>query len=180
MGIQELHGASSRGFGTHDGLEEEDIYVDVVYMVGHLHRGGMSLTATVESTGEVLCESFPTYGTGEPGEIGNEPGYINSMSACTFDPPRRMKTTEKLKIVGKYNSTEAHTGVMALFYIAIADVPGQEGGAASVTSTLEEEENGGFWKNFQPVAIVVAAGIVIAATWHVVSKSGLSGHRKSG
>ena len=101
------------------------------------------------------------------------------MGACTFDPPRRMKTTEKLRIVGRYNSTEAHTGVMSLFYIAIADVPGQEGGASGFLEAQEEsDDESGFWKTFQPIAIVVAAAIVIAATWHVVTKSGyLGGHR---
>jgi len=102
--------------------EEEDVYVDVVYMVGHLHRGGISNTLYFMN-GTTLCESFPTYGTtGKVGEIGNEPGYINSMSACTFDPPLRMKTTERIRVVGVYDASEAHTGVMSLFYIAIADV----------------------------------------------------------
>jgi len=129
---QELHGASSGAFGTGGSGSEEDEYVEVVYMVGHLHRGGVSVTLYVNDT-ELLCESLPTYGDGEPGEIGNEPGYINSMSSCTFDPPLVLRTTEKIRVVGKYNSTEPHTGVMSLFYVAVADVPQEPGDARSWT-----------------------------------------------
>jgi hypothetical protein len=171
--IQSLHGASRTGFGTSSAENEEDIYVDVVYMVGHLHRGGISMSAYFEGNNSLLCESLPTYGTGEPGEIGNEPGYINSMSTCTFDPPLRMKTTDKIRVVGKYNASEAHTGVMSLFYIAVSDVPTDKDGDVT-------PETGGFWKHFQPLAIFVAAGIVIGATWHVARKIGLVNRRRAG
>jgi len=119
---QTLHGASSDAFGTGGSRSEEDKYVEVVYMVGHLHRGGISVALYLNDT-ELLCESLPTYGSGEPGEIGNEPGYINSMSSCTFDPPLVLRTTEKIRVVGKYNSSEPHQGVMSLFYIAVSDMP---------------------------------------------------------
>jgi len=119
---QTLHGPASGTFGTGGSSSEEDAYIEVVYMVGHLHRGGISVALYLNET-ELLCESLPTYGSGEPGDIGNEPGYINSMSSCTFDPPLIMRTTEKIRVVGKYNSTEAHTGVMSLFYVAVSDMP---------------------------------------------------------
>ena len=123
--VQSLHGSSARSFGAGDADDKEAEYVDVVFMVGHQHRGGMSVAAYL-ADGSTLCESLPSYGTGAPGEIGNEPGYINSMSTCTFDPPLRMKTTDAIRVVGKYNASRAHTGVMSLFYIAIADATDEE------------------------------------------------------
>jgi hypothetical protein len=169
--VQTLHGAATGAFGTGAAVEDEDVYVDVVYIVGHLHRGGISMVAYFAANNSLLCESLPSYGTGSPGEIGNEPGYINSMSTCTFDPPLRMKTTEKIRVVGSYNATEAHTGVMSLFYIAVTAVPGTEDGTAP---------SGGFWKHFQPLAIFVAAGIVVGATWSVVTRYGSRATRRSG
>mmetsp|Transcript_1570 Transcript_1570/g.3585 ORF Transcript_1570/g.3585 Transcript_1570/m.3585 type:complete len:307 (-) Transcript_1570:102-1022(-) len=132
-------------------------YVDVVYAVGHLHRGGISTTLYF-ANGTTLCESLPTYGTGEVGEIGNEPGYINSMSACTFDPPLRMKSTERIRVVGVYDASEAHTGVMSLFYVAIADADDDVDVDVDGDVVFEEEEEedddhdqigtagGKFWK----------------------------------
>eukprot|EP00339_Tiarina_fusa_P026394 CAMPEP_0117053788 /NCGR_PEP_ID=MMETSP0472-20121206/37222_1 /TAXON_ID=693140 ORGANISM="Tiarina fusus, Strain LIS" /NCGR_SAMPLE_ID=MMETSP0472 /ASSEMBLY_ACC=CAM_ASM_000603 /LENGTH=565 /DNA_ID=CAMNT_0004769015 /DNA_START=31 /DNA_END=1728 /DNA_ORIENTATION=+ len=170
--VQTLHGAATGAFGTGSAVEDEDVYVDVVYMVGHLHRGGISMKAYHAANNSLLCESLPIYGTGGTGEIGNEPGYINSMSTCLFDPPLRMKTTEKIRVVGSYNATESHTGVMSLFYIAVADPPGTRiGGDASSI---------GFWKHFQPLAIFVAAGVVIGATWQFVTRYGYMATRRSG
>lgn len=136
--VQILHGSSFQPFGVGDDLDEkadeEGTDVDVVYMVGHLHRGGLDITATDESTGEVICRSVPAYGTG--GEIGNERGYINGMSTCVFDPPRRMRTTDPIRITSSYDARQAHTGVMGLFYIALADVN-------AVNANEEERRVGG-------------------------------------
>jgi len=122
---QMLHG-HGESFGTGELAKEyADREVDVVYMVGHLHRGGLSMMAKDAKTGEVLCESLPSYGSGN--EVGDEAGYINGMSTCTFDPPRRMRTSDPLIITGRYDARKAHTGVMSLFYVALAEVP-VEGG----------------------------------------------------
>jgi len=130
---QTLHGAASGAFGTGGSKSDGDAYVEVVYMVGHLHRGGISVALYVNDTA-LLCESLPTYGSGGPGEIGNESGYINSMSSCTFDPPLVLRTTERIRVVGRYNSTEAHTGVMSLFYVAVADLPPGQGRRVRATT----------------------------------------------
>jgi len=118
--IQMLHGTTSFPFGVTLADVDDGGEVDVVYMVGHLHRGGIEITASDPATGEVICKSMPAYGTGD--EIGNEKGYINAMSTCQFDPPRRMRTTDPILVTSSYDAREAHTGVMGLFYIAIADV----------------------------------------------------------
>mmetsp|Transcript_55692 Transcript_55692/g.118453 ORF Transcript_55692/g.118453 Transcript_55692/m.118453 type:complete len:490 (+) Transcript_55692:80-1549(+) len=154
--IQALHGADKGTVETGGPENEEDAHVDVVYMVGHLHRGGISVSSYFMN-GTALCESLPAYGTGERGEIGNEPGYINSMSACTFDPPLRMKTTDKIRVVGRYNATEAHTGVMSLFYIAIADAD------ESVTAGVS-------WTFAHSLAAVVLIGSMVGVAYHVANK----------
>lgn len=155
--VQMLHGTTSVPFGL-DGLDGKAAgggeEVDVVYMVGHLHRGGIDVTASDAVTGEVICKSLPSYGTGN--EIGNEKGYINGMSTCVFDPPRRMRTTDPIRITSSYDAREAHTGVMSLFYIAIADVDdasNKDGGSLRVPATAMQ------WAGVGAVlAIMVVAG----------------------
>lgn len=133
-------------FGTQS-IEDGDADVDVVYLVGHLHRGGIEISAYNHETNELICQSLPTYGDGQVDEIGNEPGYINSMSDCSFDPPLRMKTSDKIRLVARYNATQSHTGVMALFYFAIHEI----------------EEAEGFFKHYNKFAIVTAIVILFVA-----------------
>ncbi|CAB9516861.1 Stress up-regulated Nod 19 [Seminavis robusta] len=165
--IQTLHGASDGVFGAgsiENAEQQSEEWVDVVYMVGHLHRGGIEMTAYLAENNTLLCRSLPYYGTnnGSVGQIGNEPGYINRMSTCTFDPPRRMRTSDQIRVVGKYNATEAHTGVMSLFYIAVADVD-NDGQGVNVIPT--NGESVGFWKRFQRLASFCGVAIVLFATY---------------
>ena len=71
--------------------EKEDVDpkapVDLVYAVGHLHVGGLSLDLYDDETGELICHSEPTYGTSAA--AGDEEGYLVGMSECVFDPPLR-------------------------------------------------------------------------------------------
>jgi len=155
--VQSLHGEATGTFGLGGAKNEEDTFVDIVYMVGHLHRGGISMSSYFMN-GTELCISLPTYGSGLPHEIGNEPGYINSMSSCTFDPPLRMKTTDNIRVVGRYNSSEAHTGVMSLFYIALADV--------AVPKPGEQGSGTGIWKYFHSLAGGVALVCIVIVAIH--------------
>ncbi|KAL7549998.1 hypothetical protein ACHAWF_013254 [Thalassiosira exigua] len=162
--VQSLHGASG------DADDEKEEYVDVVFMVGHQHRGGLSVAAYL-ADGSTLCESLPAYGTGAPGEIGNEPGYINSMSTCSFDPPLRMKTTDEIRVVGTYDASEAHTGVMSLFYIAIADATdeGPATGTLPPPAAVGQEAlgiprgDGALARLGASAALVAAVGAAVAA-----------------
>lgn len=97
-----------------------DREVELIFAVGHQHRGGMGISIYNDVTGDLLCSSIPEYGTGH--EIGNETGYVVSMSTCTFNPPIRMRASDVLRIISLYNNTVSHTGVMGLMYIAVADV----------------------------------------------------------
>ena len=56
--VQSLHGEATESFGLGGPTNEEDVYVDVVYMVGHLHRGGISMSSYFMN-GTTLCISLP-------------------------------------------------------------------------------------------------------------------------
>lgn len=59
--------------------------IDVVFMIGHLHIGGINLTVTADlpdGTTAMLCNSEPRYGTGS--EAGNEKGYVVEMDGCSW------------------------------------------------------------------------------------------------
>jgi len=81
---------------------DPDQLVGLVYAVGHLHVGGLSLDLYNDETGELICHSAPTYGEGL--EAGNEKGYLVGMSDCVFDPPLYMKRSEVLRTVSRYNN----------------------------------------------------------------------------
>mmetsp|Transcript_24785 Transcript_24785/g.36044 ORF Transcript_24785/g.36044 Transcript_24785/m.36044 type:complete len:516 (+) Transcript_24785:13-1560(+) len=120
--VQMLHSVGNNGaFGVLPGDKEGGgTSVDVVYTVGHMHRGGIEIEIADEETGEVICLSKPTYGKDQD-VVGKEKDYIVSMSTCTFNPPRKMRTSDLVRVTARYDSTKPHTGVMSLFYIAAAD-----------------------------------------------------------
>jgi hypothetical protein len=116
----------------HPEEENPDQLVGLVYAVGHLHVGGLSLDLYNDETGELICHSDPTYGTGE--EPGNEKDYLVGMSDCVFDPPLYMKRSQLLRTVSRYNSTINHRGVMALWLMEVTD-------EATTTTTLPTLES---------------------------------------
>jgi len=101
-----------------EGDHSEDL-VSLVYAVGHLHVGGLSLDLYDDETGELICHSEPTYGDGL--DAGNEKGYLVGMSDCVFDPPRTMKRGQVVRTVARYNNTINHHGVMALWLMQVSD-----------------------------------------------------------
>ena len=67
-----------------------------------------------------MCTSNPTYGDGE--EAGNEAGYIVGMSTCYPKPGSvQVMDGEMLTLESNYSSNQAHTGVMGLFYVLVAE-----------------------------------------------------------
>lgn len=133
---QTLGGQSS--VFAHNDPGANDREVEIVFAVGHQHRGGMGIHLYDDKTGEMLCESRPVYGTMD-GEIGNEKGYIVSMSTCSFDPPLRRRLSDIIRIVSLYNSAEEHTGVMGLFYIALADASSEEAAVVKLPSAQADK-----------------------------------------
>lgn len=69
----------------------------------------------------MVCSSKPIYGEGI--EAGNEAGYIVGMTTCYPSPagPVKISAGETLTLVSNYSSVERHIGVMALFYLLLAD-----------------------------------------------------------
>lgn len=67
-----------------------------------------------------MCTSNPRYGEGE--DAGNEAGYVVGMSTCYPEPGSvRVADGEVLTLESNYSSSQAHTGVMGLFYILVAE-----------------------------------------------------------
>ncbi|KAG6578051.1 Stress up-regulated Nod 19 [Phytophthora cinnamomi] len=130
---QRLDNGSIPLFAYRQNPPEPEREVELVYAVGHQHRGGLGIQLYDDATGDLLCASVPEYGSGT--EAGNEDGYVISMSTCTFDPPRRMRTTDIVRIVALYNNTLPHTGVMSLMYMALSDFPLEEAATAVVKTT---------------------------------------------
>ena len=93
--------------------------VELVYAVGHLHVGGLSLDLYDDDSGELLCHSVPKYGATEA--AGDEEGYVVGMSSCTFDPPIKMTRDTVVRTVSRYNNTVGHHGVMALWLMQVSD-----------------------------------------------------------
>ncbi|EQC37065.1 hypothetical protein SDRG_05292 [Saprolegnia diclina VS20] len=141
----------------------DDREVELVYAVGHQHRAGLGIHLYNDTTDEHICSSMPTYGNGTV--AGNENGYVIAMSTCTFDPPLRMRTTDVLRIVASYDSTLAHTGVMSLWYLAIADVP-KETTTKVLAPAASTDSNGWGYVVGGLVAVAVAATAAVVYRRH--------------
>ena len=99
----------------------DDALVEMPYAVGHLHASGIDLSMYNEETGELICRSEAVYGNGT--EAGNEDGYLVGMTPCVFDDPPQLRKNSKIRTVARYNATEPHTGVMALWLPQLHDLP---------------------------------------------------------
>lgn len=85
----------------------------------HQHYGGMG-GIVYDKDGVVLCKSDPIYGKGT--EPGDEAGYVVGMTSCNPEPGSIYVDEWKLLHVDAYYSSEhAHTGVMSLFSLTVAD-----------------------------------------------------------
>ena len=82
--------------------------------------GGLDISLFNDATGELICRSEAVYGNGT--EAGNESGYLVGMTPCVFDDPPVFKKNDKVRVVSRYNATEPHFGVMALFLNTFSDV----------------------------------------------------------
>lgn len=148
------------GAGDSETEAYEHREVEIVYAVGHQHRGGLGIDMYDDATGELLCSSVPTYGTGDV--AGNELGYVIAMSTCQFDPPRRMRASDIVRIVALYNNTVAHTGVMSLMYMALSDVE-QPSEVGKATATVVENAAGaGETSGFHAMVAVAGVGGLVA------------------
>ena len=150
------NGGSLFGIGSHAAAAEDDTEVDIVFAVGHQHRGGMGINMYDDDTENLICSSVPTYGRSN--QVGDELGYVVAMSTCTFDPPLRMKRNSIVRIAAMYNNTMPHTGVMSLFYIALAEVPA----SGNTASSFSNVSNG---SAFSPVVALMFLTVIGAAVF---------------
>ena len=97
--------------------------VDLVYAVGHLHVGGLSLDLYDDETGEIICHSAPTYGTGL--EAGNEAHYLTGMSDCVFDPPLKVSVFFLFRSLFDFSTTHK------CFFLFLSIIPDEEGNSCS-------------------------------------------------
>lgn len=164
MGTNSVYAFLSGGDNSHDRE------LEIVFAVGHQHRGGMGISIYNDATGELLCASRPTYGTGHA--PGNESEYIISMSTCTFDPPVRMKASDMVRIVSLYNNTLPHTGVMALMYMAVSYVDSDATVASTTTSAVAATRSLFTSPWFVVVAVVAVGGVAFAAVRQVKKRKG--------
>ncbi|UIZ21502.1 hypothetical protein KXD40_000520 [Peronospora effusa] len=166
---QRLNSGSIPLFSYHQHSPEPEREVELVYAVGHQHRGGLGIQLYDDASGDLLCASVPKYGSGT--EAGNEDGYVISMSTCTFDPPRRMRTTDIVRVVALYNNTLPHTGVMSIMYMALSDFP-LEYDAITTTSVTVSGDNNWGWLMLGVLAGGAACALATALVTRWKQRSG--------
>ncbi|KAJ0400272.1 hypothetical protein P43SY_006112 [Pythium insidiosum] len=151
-------GASLFSFRQSRGqLPAVDREVELVFAVGHQHRGGMGMSIYNDATGELVCNSVPQYGSGH--EVGNEKDYVVAMTPCTFDPPVRMRASDVIRVVALYNNTLPHTGAMSLMYLAVSDV-GTD--SVELSAAARAHRAGSFWA-YPAVFAGAAVGTLVLA-----------------
>ena len=111
------------------GNTSPDTLVEFLTARGHQHVGGLGMELYNNLTGELLCASHPIYGTGT--DAGNEKGYMVGVPPCVWGPPPlrqppRLRAGDKVKTVSRYNSTNAHYGVMGIWMMQVSPVSRDE------------------------------------------------------
>ncbi|CAI0410792.1 unnamed protein product [Linum tenue] len=88
---------------------------NVIFGLTHLHSGAINSTLYGQD-GRVLCTTKPIYGE------GMEEGYIVGMSTCYPEPGSVWIDDGELMVhESVYTAERRRTGVMALFYLLVAD-----------------------------------------------------------
>jgi len=85
----------------------------IVAAVGHLHPGGVVVSAVDETTGELICDSRP---------IGS-PTHVRGMSVCRGDPLAVVHRGDRVRIRSVYDAARTTEGVMGIVvaYVAAGD-----------------------------------------------------------
>jgi len=99
--------------------------MDIVFMYGHLHMGGINVTHGVLDGNTpnylVRCDSVPTYGSGGNATAGNETGYLVGMGTCTYNPPIKIPAGSKFHMECFYHNDQYHDAVMCWSLFAAVD-----------------------------------------------------------
>ena len=107
---------------NHSDPDEE---FELVHAWGHQHIAGVGLELYRVSTNELLCQSHPKYGTGV--QAGDEAGFLVGIPPCVWgppplSPPPRIRRSDHLRTVARYNASEKRHGVMSLWLMTAASL----------------------------------------------------------
>ncbi|MGF2531462.1 hypothetical protein, partial [Ralstonia pseudosolanacearum] len=129
----------------------------LVYGNAHQHSGGIG-AALYGEDGRKICSSNAIYGQGA--EAGNESGYIVGMTTC-YPQPGSVKISdgETLLLESVYSSSQMHTGVMGLFYLLIADHPGNNTSLGTQVNEIMKFPKYSWALAFVGVAVAFVIGI---------------------
>lgn len=94
-------------------------YMQLITARGHQHVAGLGMELYDDSTGQLVCSSKPIIGSVQD-EPGNEKGFISGIPPCVWGPghgtPPSLRFTDSVTIISRYNSSEAHHGVMGFWF----------------------------------------------------------------
>jgi hypothetical protein len=91
----------------------------IVTCLAHQHPGGACVRLLDAASGALICESCPVYGSGAPGEVGNEPGFLVAMTAVDLDPPYRVVPGQVVRAETDYLTDQPYAGVMSYIELAL-------------------------------------------------------------
>jgi hypothetical protein len=98
----------------------------IVTCLAHQHPGGACVRLRDAASGALICESCPVYGSGAPGEVGNEPGFLVGMTAADLDPPYRVAPGQVVRAESDYLTDQPYAGVMSYVILALAGFEQEE------------------------------------------------------
>merc|ERR1712070_845174 len=103
-------------------MGDPDGIIELVQATGHVHKAGLSLDLIDERSETIVCHVSPLYGSSEA--AGDEAGFLVGIRPCQFGlpplpPPPRFRRSDLIRATARYNSTEAHTGVMSLWLLKV-------------------------------------------------------------
>jgi hypothetical protein len=81
---------------------------------GHVHTGGVKITASNQTTGQRICTSWAGYGT-----KAAYMGSIESMSYCSWDALGVVKAGDTLELESVYDTTEAIPDAMGIMVMHV-------------------------------------------------------------
>ncbi|MEX2539933.1 MAG: hypothetical protein WD646_14900 [Actinomycetota bacterium] len=92
---------------------------------GHVHNGGISITLSNATKGELMCTSLAGYGT-KPAYMGS----VESMSICQHDRIGTVRAGEDLLLDTYYNMSAAANDVMGIMIAYVYETTDLSGGGA--------------------------------------------------
>jgi hypothetical protein len=86
----------------------------LVFINGHLHDGGVDITAENLTTGQTICDAEAMYG--EMGDMNT----IMEMGKCVGDPVTVIHRGDRIRITSHYDLEQAQPDVMGIMHAYVA------------------------------------------------------------